>query len=87
MVLFAASATAHYLKPLVVYLGVQPRCLDLVLMNIVKTNYQSKVRHWLKENPGALYDKYVFIQVFKEVWQKSAKVEYAIKGLEDQGST
>ena len=62
---------------------IQP--LDLVLMNIVKTNYQSEVRHWLKENPGALYDKYVFIQVFKEVWQKSAKVEYAIKGFEESG--
>ena len=61
--------------------------LDLVLMNIVKTNYQSEVRHWLKENPGALYDKYVFIQVFKEAWLKSAKVEYAIKGLEESGST
>ena len=62
---------------------IQP--LDLVLMNIVKTNYRSEVRHWLKENPGALYDKYVFIQVFKEVWQKSAKVEYAIKGFEESG--
>ena len=59
--------------------------LDLVLMNIVKTNYQSKVRHWLNENPGALYNKYVFIQVFKEVWLKSAKVEYTIKGFEELG--
>ena len=62
---------------------IQP--LDLVLMNIVKTNYWSEMRHWLKENPGALYDKYVFIQVFKEVWQKSAKVEYAIKGFKESG--
>ena len=54
-------------------------------MNIVKMNYQSKVRHWLKENPGALYDKYVFIQDFKEVWLKPAKVEYAIKGFEELG--
>ena len=57
----------------------------MVLMNIVKTNYWSEVRHWLKENPGALYDKYVFIQVFKEVWLKSVKVEYAIKGFEELG--
>ena len=62
---------------------IQP--LDLVLMNTVKTNYWSEVRHLLKENPGALYDKYVFIQVFKEVWQKSAKVEYAIKGFKESG--
>ena len=62
---------------------IQPR--DLVLMNIVKTNYWSEVRHWLKENPGALYDKYVFIYVFKEVWLKSVKVEYAIKGFEELG--
>ena len=59
--------------------------LDLVLMNIVKTNYQSKVRHWLKKNPGALYDKYVFIHVFKEVWLKSARVEYVIKGFKESG--
>ena len=61
---------------------IQP--LDLVLMNIVKTNYQSELRHWLKENPGALYDKYVFIQV-KDVWLKSAKVEYAINRFEKSG--
>ena len=59
--------------------------LDLVLMNIVKMNYRSEVRHWLKENPGALYNKYVFIQVFKEVWLKSAKVEYTVKGFEESG--
>ena len=64
---------------------IQP--LDLVLVNKVKMNYQSEVRHWLKENPRALYNKYVFIQVFKEVWLKSAKVEYAIKGFEDSGYT
>ena len=62
---------------------IQP--LDLVLMNIVRTNYWNEVRHWLKENPGVLYDKYVFIQVFKEVWLKSAKVEYMIKGFEESG--
>ena len=59
--------------------------LDLVLMNIVKTNYWSEVKHWLKKNPKALYNKYVFIQVFKEVWLKSAKVEYTIKGFEESG--
>ena len=62
---------------------IQP--LDLVLMSIVKTNYRSEVRHWLKENPGVLYDKYLFIQVFKEVWLKSVKVEYMIKGFEESG--
>ena len=62
---------------------IQP--LDLVLMIIVKTNYCSEVRHWLKENPGALYDKSVFLQVFNEVWQKSAKVEYSIKEFKESG--
>ena len=60
---------------------IQP--LDMVLVNIVKTNYWSEVRHWLKENPGALYSKYVFIQVFKEMWLISVKVHYAIKGFEE----
>ena len=64
---------------------IQP--LDLVPMNIyiVKTNYRSQIRNWLRDNPGALYDKYVFIQVFKQVWLKSAKVEYAVKGFEESG--
>ena len=62
---------------------IQP--LDLVLMNIVKTNYWNEVRHWLKENPGALYDKYVFIHIFKEVWLKSAKVEHVIKWFKELG--
>ena len=39
----------------------------------------------MKENTGALYNKYVFIQVFKEVWLKSAKVEYIIKWFEESG--
>ena len=59
--------------------------LDLVLMNIVEMNYQNEVRNWLRNNLRALYDKYTFIQVFKEVWVKSAKVEYAIKGFEEAG--
>ena len=54
-------------------------------MNLVKMNYWSEVRNWLKENPRVLYNKYVFIQVFKEVWLKSAKVEYTIKGFEESG--
>ena len=72
----------YTLYPNVTHL-IQP--LDLVLMNIVKMNYWSEVRHWLKGNPGALYDKYVFIQVFKEVWLQSANVDYAIRWFEESG--
>ena len=39
----------------------------------------------MKENPRTLYDTYVFIQVFKEVWLKSVKVEHTIKGFEESG--
>ena len=36
-------------------------------------------------NPGEVYDKYVFVNIFKKVWEKSAKIEYAIKGFEEAG--
>ena len=36
-------------------------------------------------NPGEVYDKYVFVNVFKKVWEKLAKTEYAIKGFEELG--
>ena len=48
-------------------------------------NYHSEVRNWLKDNPRTLYNKYIFIQVFKEVWLKLAKVEYTVKGFEELG--
>ena len=36
-------------------------------------------------NPGEVYNKYVFINVFKKVWEKSAKTEYAIKWFKESG--
>ena len=34
---------------------------------------------------GEVYDKYVFVNVFKKVWEKSTKIEHAIKGFEEVG--
>ena len=36
-------------------------------------------------NLGEVYDKYVFVNVFKKVWEKLAKIEYVIKGFEEAG--
>ena len=46
---------------------IQP--MDLVLMNSIKTVYKEEVRIWLQKNPGVLFNKYSFIQVFAVVWQ------------------
>ena len=44
------------------------QALDLVLMNAVKTIYKEEVRTWLMKNPGELFDKYSFIDVFVLMW-------------------
>ena len=44
------------------------QALDLVLMNAVKTIYKEEVRTWLMKNPGELFDKYSFIDVFVPMW-------------------
>ena len=41
--------------------------LDLVLMNSVKIIYK-EVSTWLMKNPGELFDKYSFIDVFVPMW-------------------
>ena len=61
------------------------QALDLVLMNIVKTTYEEEVWQWLIANPGEVFDKYVFIEVFMKVWDRAVKVEYAIRGFELSG--
>ena len=62
---------------------IQP--MDLVLMNCIKTVYKEEVRIWLQKNPGVLFDKYSFIQVFAVVWQQVAQEEISIKGFEKSG--
>ena len=59
--------------------------LDLIFMNIVKMNYWEEVWLWWIANPGEAYDKYVLINVFKKVWEKSVKVECTIKGFKEAG--
>ena len=62
---------------------IQP--LDLIVMNVVKNNYWEEVRQWLMANLGEVYNKYVFVNVSKKVWEKSTKIEHAIKGFEEAG--
>ena len=37
-------------------------------MNAVKTIYKEEVRTWPMKNPGELFDKYSFIDVFVPMW-------------------
>ena len=54
-------------------------------MGIVKTTYKEEVWQWLIANPGEVYDKYIFIEVFVKVWEWAVKVEHAIWGFELSG--
>ena len=59
---------------------IQP--LDLSLMGSIKTQYHECVRKWLKNNPGNLYNKNTFIEVFAEVHKKAATVENAVSSFQ-----
>ena len=72
----------YVLFPNATYL-IQP--MDLVLMNSIKTVYKEEVRILLQKNPGVLFDKYLFIQVFAVVWQWGTQEEISIKGFEKSG--
>ena len=37
------------------------------------------------KNPGELFDKYSFIDVFVLMWNQASKIENAIKGFEKSG--
>ena len=58
---------------------IQP--LDLSLMGSIKTNYWECICKWLQNNPGGIYDKNAFIEVFAEVHNKDATVENTVSGF------
>ena len=55
----------YTLLPNVTHL-IQP--LDLLLMASIKTNYQEYIHKWLQNNPGGIYDKNAFIEVFAGIF-------------------
>ena len=59
---------------------IQP--LDLSLMGSIKTNYRECVRKWLQNNPGGMYDKNAFIEVFAKAHKKAVTVENAVSGFQ-----
>ena len=58
---------------------IQP--LDLSLMGSIKMNYRECVRKWLQNNPGGVYDKNAFTEVFAKVHKKVVIVENAVSGF------
>ena len=62
---------------------IQP--LDLSLMGSIKTNYQECIHKWLQSNPGGMYDKNTFIEVFAKVHKKAVTVENAVSGFHHAG--
>ena len=55
--------------------------LNLSLVGSIKTNYQECVHKWVQNNPGGVYNKNAFIEVFAEVHKKAANVENAVSGF------
>ena len=51
---------------------IQP--LNLSLMGSIKTNYWECMCKWLQDNPGGVYDKNTFIEVFAKVHKKATTV-------------
>ena len=72
----------YTLLPNVTHL-IQP--LDLLLMGSIRTNYWECVHKWLQNNPGGIYDKKAFIEVFAEVHNKAATVENAVSSFHCAG--
>ena len=58
---------------------IQP--FNLSLMVSIKTNYQECIGKWLQNNPGGMYDKNAFIEVFAKVHKKAATVENAVSSF------
>ena len=73
----------YMLLPNVTHL-LQP--LDLSLMGSIKTNYWECICKWLQNNPGGVYDKNTFIEVFAKVHKKAATVENAVSGFHHVGT-
>ena len=44
-------------------------------------HYHECVRKWLQNNPGTVYDKNAFIEVFSEVNKKAATVKNAVSSF------
>ena len=44
-------------------------------------NYHECVRKWLRNNPGTVYDKNAFIEVFSKVNKKAARVENVVSSF------
>ena len=62
---------------------IQP--LDLALMGSMKNIYKEEMRKWLMRNIGETFDKYRFVEVFRETYQWSCTVINAVQGFEKAG--
>ena len=54
-------------------------------MSAVKTAYKDEMRKWYLHNIGEPFDKYHFIEVFKETYYHACKTTNAIEGFEEAG--
>ena len=62
---------------------IQP--LDLTVMGSVKAIYKEEMRRWLMRNIGETFDKYRFIEVFKETYERSCTFINAAQGFQKAG--
>ena len=59
--------------------------LDLALMGSMKKIHKDEMRKWVIANIGETFDKYHFVEVFKETYNWSCTLTNAIKGFEKAG--
>ena len=59
--------------------------LDLALMGSMKNIYKEEMCKWLVHNIGETFDKYRFVEVFQETYQRSYTVINAVQGFEKAG--
>ena len=62
---------------------IQP--LDLALMGSMKNIYKEEMRKWLMRNIRETFDKYRFVEVFRETYQQSCTFINAVQGFEKAG--
>ena len=62
---------------------IQP--LNLTLMSAVNSAYKEELQKWYMQNIGESFDKYRFIEVFKETYMRACKMKNAIEGFKEAG--
>ena len=62
---------------------IQP--LNLALMGFIKKIYKEEMHRWVMANIREVFDKYMFVEVFKATYEQSCILRNAFEGFECSG--